>query len=347
MQRQEFLSRWIEIIKRSSATLVYKQNFVNAVLRAVRNCSTRHTYGTAWARAVVEELEGHKISPERGEIALDLRSTARKMAGYYWDQTVYFSLRQGPNPLRQPRILRGIKDLLKEYRKRSPQCAPVPFREAVFSPGLKEMLDQVVDTALEIVTGEILPRFQLKGQGKENFINYQKGADVLYLPQAAASAIVENSPLILEAVYYRWAQILEMYNTSPRLNRKVRIIDTADLRDRPLSHYEKYLDIENPGRLCFYCGQPVDGESPPMDHVLPWSYLCSDDVWNLVYTHPGCRPGEYGRVLPQFFMARLEKRNSVLLEKLAAYAESDMVAGALQDAVSRGIVRKYWTLCQD
>lgn len=347
MHRQEFLSRWIEIIKRSSAAMVYKHNLVNAVLRSVRNCSTRHTYDTAWVRAVVDQVEKQKLTQDKVEIAIDLRSTALKMAGYYWDQTAYFSLRQGPNPLRQPRILREIEELLREYYRRGPKGAPVPFREVSFSPRLKEKLDQVVDNALEIVKGEILPRIQLHWQGKENFINYRRESDMLYIPRDAASAIAENSLLLVEAVYYRWAQLLEMYNTSPRLNRKVRIIDTADLRDRPISRYEKYLDLENPGRQCFYCGQPVDGDRPAMDHVLPWSYLCSDDVWNLVYAHPGCRPGEYGRVLPQFFMARLEKRNSALLEKLAAHSERDIVAGALQDAVKRGIVRKYWTLCQD
>jgi hypothetical protein len=223
----------------------------------------------------------------------------------------------------------------------------VPFREAAGSPRLQERLKQLVETTLEIVKVEVLARFQLKGQGREEFLKYREGEDVLYLPQAAAAAIEENSLLLEEAIYYRWAQILELYNTSPRLNKKVRIIDTVDLRDRPLAHFEKYLDLENPGRLCFYCGQPVGGESPPMDHVLPWSYLCSDDVWNLVYAHQGCRPGDYGRVLPQFFLARLEKRNRILLEKLAAYTESDPEAGILQDAVTRGIVRRNWVLCED
>jgi len=346
VQKQEFLSRWIEIIKRSSAAMVYKQNFVNAVLRAVRSCSTRHTYDTAWARAVVDEVAGQNIAPDKGEIAIDLKSTARKMAGYYWDQTAYFGLRQGPNPMRQPRLLREIEALLREYCRKGSLSSPTPFREAVLSPRLNEMLDQVVDTSLEIIKGEIIPRFQRNGQEKEPFINYLMGDNVLYIPQNAALAIAENRLLLVEAVYYRWAQLLEMYNTSPRLNKKVRIIDTEDLRDRPLNRYEKYLDMENPGRLCFYCGQPVDGGPPAIDHVLPWSYLCSDDVWNLVYAHQGCRPGEYGRVLPQFFMARLEKRNSALMDQLAAYVEKDMVAGALKDAINHGIVRKYWTLCQ-
>lgn len=347
MQRQEFLSRWIEIIKKSSATLVYKQNFVNSVLLAVRGCSTRHTYDTAWARAVVEAVEEKNTGPDSGEIAVDLRSVSVKMVGYYWDQTVYFNLCQGPNPLRQPRVLRGVRELIKDYFRDNSYSRPAPFRKAVFSQGQREKLEQLVDTTLDIVRGEVLTRFQLKGQAREEFLSYRGGEETLYLPQAAASAIKENSRLLVEAIYYRWSQILEMYNTSPRLNRKVRIIDTDNLRDHPLSQFEKYLDIENPDRLCFYCGQQVTGNSPSMDHIIPWAYLCSDDVWNLVYAHQDCRPSEYGRVLPEFFLARLEKRNRALLEKLSPYTESDTMAGILQHAVTRGTVRRNWILCQD
>ncbi|MFZ5642010.1 MAG: HNH endonuclease [Bacillota bacterium] len=347
MQKQEFLSRWIEIIKRSSATLVYKQNFVNTVLRAIRNCSTRHTYDTAWARAVVEEAESRHISPDVTEIEISLEATARKMIRYYWDQTVYFDLNQGPNPLKQPRILRGVKKLIKEYYKTAGQNNPVPFEKAAFSPRLAEKLDVIVNDALEIVKGEVIPRFLQMGQFTEELVIYVRGQNVIQLPQAAAAAIAENSLLLTEAIYYRWSQLLEQYNTSPRLNRKVRIIDTADLRDRPLSYFEKYLDLENPDRICFYCGQPIADDKLFIDHVIPWTYLCSDDIWNLVYSHKGCRPVKTSQALPEFSMARLDRRNKALLDKISTYVETDMVAGVLQDAVSSGLARKKWVLCRE
>ncbi|MFZ5649577.1 MAG: HNH endonuclease [Bacillota bacterium] len=346
MQKQEFLSRWLEIIKKSSAMLVYKQNFINTLLGTIRNCSTRHTYDTAWARAVVEFLEGVRIGPEKSEVPVNIKDTAASMIRYYWDQTVYFGLLQGPNPLKQPEVVRRVQSLISEYYKNSRPMEPVPFQKTVFNPRLREMLDDHIHTAAEILKNDVIPRYIHKGHGHDQFIKYHKGEDYVEFPQPAALAVVENNILIIEAVYFRWAQILENFNTSPRLNKKVRVIDTDDLRDRPLTYYTKYLDIENPEHLCFQCGQPVADEDLFISHVLPWTYLCSDDIWNMVYTHKKCRSAKTEPAPSEFTIARLDKRNRNLLNKLASYVETDMVAGALQDAVNRGLLRKYWQNCQ-
>lgn len=346
MQKQEFLSKWLEIIKKSSAVLVYKQDLVNRLLIAIRNCATRHTYDPAWARALVEAAEEGTAGPDKGGTEVELRSTAARMIKYYWDQTVFFGLAQGSNPCRQPDLICRVRDLIGDYYGNRRPGEPVRFDEANFNPRLREKLDSHIRSATEILKNDVVVRFLGKGQVHGEFIKYTRGEESLILQHNAAAAIKENSSLITEAIYYRWAQILERYNTSPRLHRKVRVVDTIDLRDRPLSFYAKYLDMENPGRLCFYCGQPVEEEDLSIGHVIPWSYLCSDDIWNLVYLHKKCRSDKTGTVPPEFFIARLEKRNRALLEKLASYTETDMVAGSLQDAVARSLVRKSWMCCQ-
>ncbi len=346
VQKQEFLSKWLEIIKKSSAVLVYKQDFVTRLLAAIRNCATRHTYDTAWARALVEVTAEAGSAAGGGDLEIDLRSTAAGMIKYYWDQTVYFGLVQGSNPCKQPDLNSRVRELIGEYYGNRRPGEPVRFVNAVFNPRLKERLEEHIGAATEILKNDVASRFLEKGRLQGEFINYSRGEDSLVLPQNAAAAIRENTPLITEAIYYRWAQILEKYNSSPRLNRKVRVIDTVELRDRPLSYYARYLDLENPGHQCFHCGQPVEDRDLLISHVIPWSYLCSDDIWNLVYTHRGCHAEKTGPVPPEFSVARLEKRNKALLVKLSEYAETDMVAGALQDAVKRNLVRKNWICCQ-
>lgn len=346
MQKQEFLSRWLEIIKKSSAVIVYKQDFISRLLTAIRTCATRHTYDTAWARAMVEAVGGSEEGPGREDMQIDLRSTAARMIRYYWDQTVFFGLIQGSNPCRQPELICRVRELVNDFNKNRRPPDPVRFENADFNPRLKEKLGLHIDAAAEILKNDVVSRILDRGRLSEEFIKYSRGDAVLTLPQNAVSAIRENSSLVTGAIYLRWAHILEKYNTSPRLHRKVMVIDTPDLRDRPLSFYAKYLDMENPGRLCFLCGQPLEEGDLSIGHVLPWSYLCSDDIWNIVYQHSNCRQEKTGPVPPEFFIARLEKRNRALLEKLAPYVETDVVAGTLQDAVSRNLVRKYWICCQ-
>ncbi|MCL6611126.1 MAG: HNH endonuclease [Peptococcaceae bacterium] len=346
VHKQEFLNRWLEIIKKSSAVLIYKQDFVGRLLTAVRNCATRHTYDPAWTRALVEVVMETETGPGGSDLEVDLRSVAARMIKYYWNQTIFFNLAQGANPCRQPDLIRRVRELICEYFESRRSREPVRFENANFNPPLRKKLEEHFDAAGEILKNDVVHSFLGKGRLHGEFINHTRGEDSLLLPQNAAAAIRENSALITEAIYYRWAQILEKYNSSPRLNRKVRIIDTPELRDRPLSYFAKYLDLENPGRQCFLCGQPVEDQDLVISHVIPWSYLCSDDIWNLVYTHKDCHFSKSGPFPSEFFIARLEKRNKALLAKLAGYAETDMVAGMLQEAVSRNLVRKNWICCQ-
>jgi 5-methylcytosine-specific restriction endonuclease McrA len=60
--------------------------------------------------------------------------------------------------------------------------------------------------------------------------------------------------------------------------------------------------------LCFYCGEPlVDGVE--VDHVLPWSALHHDQIWNLVLAYPDCN-GEKRALLPsRESLANLLRRN--------------------------------------
>ncbi len=346
MQRQEFLSKWLEIIKKSSAVLVYKQDLINRLLTAIRNSATRHTYDPAWARALVAEVEGAEEVPGRGETEIELRSTAASMIKYYWDQTVFFGLIQGSNPCRQPDLIRRVRDLAGDYYKNRRPWDPVRFENANFNPYLKEKLEANIDAAAEMLKNDVAARFLNSGRLTGEFIEYSRGEERLILPQNAVSAIRENNGLIKEAIYHRWAQILEKYNISPRLQRKIRFIDTDEPRDHPLSFYIKYLDLENPSRLCFFCGQPVQDVDLSIGHIIPWAYLFSDDIWNLAYQHEKCQSERSGQTPPEFFIARLEKRNRALLEKLAPYTDTDMVAGTLKDAVARNLARKHWVCCQ-
>lgn len=347
MQKQEFITRWIEIIKKSSAALVYKQECINRLLEAVRRSAPRHTYDLAWARALVETA-GEAITPaDRDEYEMHLEYTAAKMLRYYWDQTAFFGLIQGANPCRQPDLICRVRQMLDEYYTGRRARDPVRFTEAFRDPVLRKKFEEHVRVATDILKNDVVARFLGNGRLGEEFIKYGPGEERVILPVNTLSAIRENTALISEAIYYRWAQVLEKYNTSPRLNRKVRIIDNTELRDRPLSYYARYLDLENPGHLCFFCGQPVADKDLSIGHVIPWNYLCSDDIWNLVYRHTNCAAAKSELIPSELTIARLERKNKALLTHLADYLETDMVAGTLHDAVNHGLVRRHWLSCKD
>jgi hypothetical protein len=61
---------------------------------------------------------------------------------------------------------------------------------------------------------------------------------------------------------------------------------------------------------CFYCERPIDdGATPHVDHVIPWSFLLSDPLWDLVLACASCNLAK-SDVLP----------DARYLDKLAAVA---------------------------
>ncbi|WP_082063253.1 HNH endonuclease domain-containing protein [Paenibacillus sp. IHBB 10380] len=49
---------------------------------------------------------------------------------------------------------------------------------------------------------------------------------------------------------------------------------------------------------------------PAIDHVIPWLYLYSDYLWNLVYSHQTCNSSKSNVIPSETTIQRLEEKNS-------------------------------------
>ena len=87
---------------------------------------------------------------------------------------------------------------------------------------------------------------------------------------------------MIDSINYRWTQILEQFNTAPRIGKKVRLSDLGEVKRGNLAKFKDFITSENPEKTCFICGEPIPEEELSIDHVIPWSFLFSDDIWNLV-----------------------------------------------------------------
>ena len=58
----------------------------------------------------------------------------------------------------------------------------------------------------------------------------------------------EYSDILFEVINYRWVQILETYNSSPRISKKIKITDRGGVR-KSLNKFKKYLSLTD--KVCF------------------------------------------------------------------------------------------------
>ena len=147
-------------------------------------------------------------------------------------------------------------------------------------------------------------------------------------------------------INYRWVQKLEEFNHAPRIAKKVRGTDGEKLRRASLTKFKEYLDIANPDHICFYTGVKVNNKDLAIDHVLPWSYLFSDDLWNLVYVDRSYNSSKGNRIPSEEIIQKLEKRNILLLKKMNDLGNDNKHMQELQLSIDDDLVRKFWVGCQ-
>ena len=90
-----------------------ENKFYKRFTKIIRECNYDNTYKMAWAKALVEICSN--ISLDSEFISISLREIADKFLKYYWNQTIFFDLMQGTNPLKPPVILSLVKDLINKY----------------------------------------------------------------------------------------------------------------------------------------------------------------------------------------------------------------------------------------
>ena len=72
-------------------------NYLNDITNIIRNGSMENTYKMSWIRSLVEYCSKH---PDVKTIHFD--ELSKLIFKYYWNQTFFFNLEQGPNTNKKP-----------------------------------------------------------------------------------------------------------------------------------------------------------------------------------------------------------------------------------------------------
>ena len=92
---------------------------------------------------------------------------------------------------------------------------------------------------------------------------------------------------------------------------------------------------------CSICGKELNGDIS-IDHVIPWSYMYSDDLWNLVYVHKGCNSSKSNVLPTETTIKNLKKRNLLLLEILRKNSVKDKHFSELELSIEKDFPMKFW-----
>jgi len=306
----------------------------------IKGGSYDNTYKMAWARALTELSYEYKGNDDSYYITFDL--IAIRVIKYYWNQTIFFNLIQGNNMKKPPRVVTIVKELIEQYQTMTNNTQPVRFERAetelIKLNNYKRAVRKVITTLKQDVSHRFLNLNRLK---YDHLYYYKKGNDFLYLPRDTYTALKLYAFMLFDLINYRWTLMLENFNASPRIGKKVKIIDESDIRRASLSKYHDYLQLINPDKICFICQKPIKG-TPSIDHVIPWSYMYSDDLWNLVYVHKSCNSIKGNSIPDETMIQSLKERNDLMLDTFKKINRYDKPVQELDLAIREDYVHKFW-----
>ncbi|MEH7455456.1 HNH endonuclease domain-containing protein [Gottfriedia acidiceleris] len=316
--------------------------YINQWHSLILNCSFDNTYKMVWGKALVELSLNVSDDYDKNMVVFEFKDIAELCLKYYWNQIIYFDLIQSPNLKKPPEIVGITKLLINEYFIKRGSVQPIRFEKINFdSIGLTNNYNVSIKRIIKVLKQDVCWRFMNLNSNTYEIYKLDRDEGKVYFTKQNALSLKIHSDFLLTFINYRWTQILEGFNYSPRISRKVRAIDEDKIRRSSLKKFHKYLDLsfEDGNRKCFYCGEHILENELSVDHVIPWSYMFSDDLWNLVYCHKGENSEKSNRMPLEQDIKRLEERNKALLQVLDSKTKE---FDQLQIAIEKDYLKQFW-----
>ena len=308
--------------------------YISDLIEVIADGAMDNTYKMAWARALVELCV---CEPEKHLFHLD--EFAGLIFKYYWNQSIFFNLQQGPSAHRKPTIQSLVLNEIHKYQKLQGHQPKTFIRVA-------DSIQVPTQRISTILTQNVSERF-LRLSGKRMIDTYELDLIQRTVWVKNPGLIRDHASLLFPQINYRWAQKLEDFDGSPRIAAKVRGVDQENAPKRGvLKKFKDFLDVENPSRTCFYSARSIAARDLAIDHEIPWSYLFADNLWNLVYVDRRENSAKGNRMPDETTIAKLESRNKQLLQALKQQNNRSKHFAELEIAIERDYLRRFWIGCR-
>ncbi|QTC41494.1 HNH endonuclease [Bacillus sp. V3] len=253
------------------------------------------TYKYALIKALIENL--YQVN-DNFELAYD--QLAYSFTKIYWNLIVHHNLTQHNRGMNA----RVVSIIQEEQWKHS-----IP-PEMVFDKlqdSLQLKLVKKIKTTMKInVFGA------LYGDTSEKFYGFNHKTERLRLNPPVHTFMLNYQRLIVHLTNYHMAAMIEELNDVPSINYLLGKVESIAKRSS-LQSFEKIL-LSHFESICFYCGKALTGKKREthVDHFIPWSFVQSDHVWNLVLSCKKCNSSKSDKLPDREFLDRIIQRNEEL-----------------------------------
>jgi len=299
----------------------FQQIFLHIISQSKRD----NTYKLAFARFLLEYAESET------ETKVNFKKIAKYFLKYYWPQISSSKLfqssidSQSVDEKRKPKI---VQILNSEF--------PEPYYPHTFEQISKKQPEKIENTikkiekeCFSIVTfafqrikegdsdSDVAPMFfdyKIKGRKPSRpdqvYVDFDYG---IILNPYTIDFLKRFNGLLKKAVILEWAKFLEPLNIGyPQIIKSIEF----EFEPRNLQKERKLLEkIQN---SCFYCDKILDKDEINVEHIIPYSYLKHNKMWNLTLACQPCNCKKLGS-LPKpktLWMKKIHDRNTQFREEI-------------------------------
>ena len=269
--------------------------YIQDWLRILEEMHNVTTYKPAWGKAIIECVRSGDYLQESGYRRIAFYSLAKPILKYYWNQTYFFNLSQESNHKKETSIVQRVRALIQTYQKIQSERGEVAYPEwfTKAETELKRYAPKALEQCLEGIaldlTHDVSWRFKRVNGAELNIYEYrEKQAErAIRLTNDQCDLLYAYADLLTPILDYRWSQLLEKYNHAPKICFKVQDASLMEIKrdSQKVAGIRKFLVSCCDGPVTdFYSKQILADKDITADHVIPWSFIYSDDIWNLVLT---------------------------------------------------------------
>lgn len=217
----------------------------------------------------------------------------------------------------------SVKNIINQFLLKYPQLNDefVVF-ESLKSSLQIELIKNIERDAKKYVIGAFY------GDTDGQFYHFSKQDNKIWFNPNVYKVLLRLKSTFEKMNYFEWMKFLEKCNTSDKLDSLATKIDSSNKRNN-LSLYRNFLSTHGQHR-CAYCGKEISRleNKTPVDHIIPWSFVKDDKLWNLTLTCQSCNSKKSNKLPIKEYIKITEKRNDRILK---SYNTNDLVTKDFKD----------------
>ncbi|QHE60393.1 HNH endonuclease [Rossellomorea vietnamensis] len=153
----------------------------------------------------------------------------------------------------------------------------------------------------------------LYGDTRGQFYAFDHKTELLRFNPAVHAFMLNYQRLITNLTNYHMAAMIEQLNNVPSINYLLGKVESIAKR-ASLRPFEDIL-LSHFSAQCFYCNKALTGQKRKthVDHFIPWSFVQSDHLWNLVLACNKCNSSKSDKLPDREYLESIIIRNKELL----------------------------------